>query len=106
MKKSTRDKAAHGGPPSTAQPLKLPTASDPDSGSPCDWKRLPKPKSRLLGLSRTTWNELLDDGKVKGVTIRKRQARRGIRLIYWPSAEAYLRSLLDKAAAAGECEAE
>ena len=94
MKTSTRDKAARGGSSLTAQPLTLPTANGTDSG---DWMRLPKPKSRLWGLSRTTWNELLDDGKIKGVTIRKKHAERGIKLIYRPSAEAYLRSLLEGA---------
>jgi len=38
---------------------------------------------------------LLDDRKVKGITLRKRHAQRGIKLIFRPSAEAYLKSLLD-----------
>lgn len=74
----------------------LPTAPVPvppvDNSS--DWLRLPKPKQRLWGMSRTTWNELLHDGKVKGITLRKGHARRGIKLIFRPSAEAYLKSLL------------
>lgn len=60
-----------------------------------DWLRLPKPKSRLWGLSRTTWNELCESGAVKSITLRKKHAQRGIRLIFAPSAEAYLKSLLD-----------
>jgi glycerol-3-phosphate O-acyltransferase len=60
-----------------------------------DWLRLPKPKQRLWGMSRTTWNELLDGGKVKGITLRKKHAQRGIKLIFRPSAESYLKSLLD-----------
>lgn len=45
--------------------------------------------------SRTTWNELCDSGKVKSITLRKRHAQRGIKLIFRPSAEAYLKSLLE-----------
>ncbi|HLX95937.1 MAG TPA: hypothetical protein VKU37_09340 [Verrucomicrobiae bacterium] len=45
-------------------------------------------------MSRTTWNELLDSGKIKSITIRKPYAQRGIKLIHRPSAEAYLESLL------------
>ena len=60
-----------------------------------EWCRLPKPKSRLMGLSRTTWNELLAGGQVEGITLRKARAKRGIKLIFRPSAEQYLRSLLN-----------
>ena len=76
----------------TAQPITVPSGNGADNS---DWLRLPKPKARLWGLSRTTWNELLDSGKVKGVTIRKRNAQRGIKLIFRPSAETYLRALMD-----------
>jgi hypothetical protein len=83
----------------TTQSLTVPAANGADDS---DWRRLPRPKTRLAGLSRTTWNELLDTGLVKGVTIRKRNAQRGIKLIYWPSAEAYLKSLMDASKEAGE----
>ena len=75
----------------TAQPPAMPTANGTDSS---DWLRLPKPTQRLWGMSRTTWNELIESGKVKSATIRKKNALRGIKLIYRPSAEAYLKSLL------------
>lgn len=75
----------------TTQTLTVPQANGTDNS---DWMRLPKPKQRLWGLSRTTWNELLDGGKVKSITLRKRHAQRGIKLIYKPSAEAHLKSLL------------
>ncbi len=89
IKKAT----GRGGEQFTAQPLTtVPAANGADIS---DWLRLPKPKERLWGLSRTTWNELCDDGKVKSVTLRKRHAQRGIKLIYRPSAEVYLKSLLD-----------
>jgi len=84
--------AEHGGNEFTVQPLVVPAANDTENS---DWMRLPKPKQRLWGLSRTTWNELCDSGKVKCITLRKRHAQRGIKLIFRPSAEAYLKSLLD-----------
>ena len=73
------------------QPITVPAVNGPDD---FNWRRLPRPKTRLAGLSRTTWNELCDSRKVKFVTIRKPNAQRGIKLIYWPSAEAYLKSML------------
>lgn len=76
----------------TAAPVTAPAASGAESS---DWMRLPKPKQRLWGMSRTTWNELSDTGKVKAITLRKKNAQRGIKLIYRPSAEAYLKSLMD-----------
>ncbi len=67
----------------------------PVDAADSQWMRLPPPKGRLWGLSRTTWVELLESGKVSGVNIKKKRfAKRGIRLIHRPSAEAYLRSLL------------
>ncbi len=83
--------AERGGQEFTAQPLSLPAANGTDSS---DWIRLPKPKQRLWGMSRTTWNELCDGGKVKCITLRKKHAVRGIKLIFRPSAEAYLKGLL------------
>ena len=75
----------------TAEPITVPAANGTETS---DWLRLPRPKFRLWGLSRTTWNELCDSGAVKSITLRKKHAQRGIKLIYRPSAEAYLRSLL------------
>ena len=75
----------------TAQPLTAPAANGTNSS---DWLRLPTPKHRLWGISRTTWNELCETGKVGCITLRKRNAKRGIKLIYRPSAEAYLKGLL------------
>jgi hypothetical protein len=54
-------------------------------GEPEPWGRLPKPKGRLWGLSRTTILEMCLRGEVKSTVIRKRGAVRGIRLIYMPS---------------------
>ena len=57
--------------------------------------RLPKPRGRcpLTGLCRSSLANLLDEGLIRGVTIRRHGARRGIRLIYKDSLLAYLRSL-------------
>ncbi len=74
-----------------AQTLSVPASNGADSS---DWLRLPKPKQRLWGMSRSTWNELCDGGKVKSITLRKKYAQRGIKLIYRPSAEAYLKGLI------------
>jgi len=57
------------------------------------WGRMPKPKERLQGLSRTTLLELSDAGLIHSVAIRKPGAVKGIRLIYLPSLFAYLESL-------------
>lgn len=76
----------------TAQPLTVPAAIGADNSS--DWLRLPKPTQRLWGLSRTSWNELCESGAVKSITLRKKHAQRGIKLIFRPSAEAYLKSLM------------
>jgi hypothetical protein len=54
-------------------------------GGDASWVRMPKPKARLMGLSRTTILELIEEGAVKSVVIRKRHALRGIRLIFLPS---------------------
>ena len=63
-----------------------------------DWVRLPKPRARFYGLSRTTLLELCEAGKIKSTVIRKRHALRGIRLLYLPS----LREFLEKNATGGE----
>jgi hypothetical protein len=57
-----------------------------------DWARMPKPKERFFGMSRTTILELSQAGLIKTVSIRKPGANKGIRLIFVPS----LREFLDK----------
>lgn len=74
------------------------TTAPLNTSDPSQWMRLPPTGGRLDGLSRTSWRELLDSGAVKGITIRKPHAKRGIRLIYKPSADAYRNSLLKEAA--------
>ena len=58
-----------------------------------DWVRMPKPKQRLCGLSRTTILELSEAGCIRTVAIRKPGAIKGIRLVYIPSLLGYLESL-------------
>jgi hypothetical protein len=58
-----------------------------------DWVRMPKPKERLKGLSRTTLLELIEAGHVKSIVIRKGQSRKGIRLIFLPSLLSHFESL-------------
>lgn len=65
--------------------------------SPDEWGRLPKPKSRFWGLSRTTILEMVQRGEVRSAVIKKRGAIRGIRLIYLPS----LREALNRLAGQG-----
>ena len=55
-----------------------------------DWERMPKPKGRLLGLSRTTLLELAERREIKIANIRKPGSVKGIRLIYMPSLRAFL----------------
>jgi hypothetical protein len=57
-----------------------------------DWARMPKPKERFFGMSRTTLLELSQAGLIKTVSIRKPGANKGIRFIFVPS----LREFLDK----------
>jgi hypothetical protein len=58
-----------------------------------DWVRMPKPKQRLCGLSRTTILELSEAGFVRTVALRKPGAIKGIRLVFMPSLLDYLNSL-------------
>jgi hypothetical protein len=59
-----------------------------------EWARMPKPKERFFGMSRTTILELSQAGLIKTASIRKPGANKGIRLIFVPS----LREFLDKCA--------
>jgi hypothetical protein len=58
-----------------------------------EWSRLPKPRHRLLGLSRTTLLELSNSRKIRTIAIKKPGAIRGIRLVFMPSLLKYLNSL-------------
>jgi hypothetical protein len=63
-----------------------------------DWVRMPRPKQRLFGLSRTTIFELSERGLIKSAVIRKPGAVKGIRLVYVPSLLAYLENCASRQA--------
>jgi hypothetical protein len=67
--------------------------------SEAEFVRLPRPRTRcpLTGLSRTSLVDLLDQGLVKYICLRRKGARRGIRLIVKDSLLSYLRSLAEQA---------
>ena len=60
--------------------------------------RLPKPRGRypLTGLCRSTLAQMLDDRLIKGVTIRRHGAMRGIRLVLKQSLLDYLAGLAEE----------
>jgi len=58
------------------------------------WVRMPKPKGRLLGLSRTTLLELAEQQEIQIANFRKPGSVKGIRLAWMPS----LREFLERAA--------
>ena len=66
------------------------------------WARLPKPKERLQGLSRTTLLEIIQRGLIHSVVIRKPGSQKGIRLINMASLLGYLESLEADAGKTGE----
>ena len=72
--------------------MREPIKSQRSALSDESWVRMPKPKERLLGLSRTTLLE--------SVVLRKRHAQRGIRLVFLPSLLEYLEQLHKKQEAA------
>jgi hypothetical protein len=74
----------------------------PPQFADASWVRMPKPKERLLGLSRTTLLELVTAGAIKSVVLRKRHAQRGIRLVFLPSLLEHLEHL-HKEQEAGKC---
>jgi hypothetical protein len=58
-----------------------------------EWVRFPAPRQRYQGLSRTTLMELVKEGKIRAVALRKPGAQRAKWLLYAPSLTAYLDSL-------------
>lgn len=60
--------------------------------------RLPKPPGRcpLTGLCRSTLVQMLDDRLIRGVTIRRKGAMRGIRLVLKQSLLDYLAGLAEQ----------
>jgi hypothetical protein len=71
---------------------------------PDEYVRVPKPKARFYGLSRSTWLEIAAQVPGMMVTIKKRRnAQRGINLLHLPTVLRYLESL--KSGSSGSLEA-
>src|SRR5688572_25431303 len=61
---------------------------------PGEWVRLPKPKERFHGLSRTTLLQLCQRGHVRSAYVKPfSYSKRGIRLIHLPSLLGYFHRL-------------
>ena len=52
---------------------------------------------RLFGIGRTYTYQLINEGKIKSISLRKRGTRFGVRLISCDSVREFLRSEMDKA---------
>jgi hypothetical protein len=74
------------------------TPLTPDEPVGLEYARLPKPKARFQGLTRSTLLEIGNQVPGMVITIRKRKnAQRGIRLLHLPTFFRYLESLKEKA---------
>jgi hypothetical protein len=58
-----------------------------------NWVRMPRPRSRFYGLSRTTLDELHKKKAITCISIKREGAQRGIKLLYLPSLDSYLSKL-------------
>jgi hypothetical protein len=68
-------------------------AQDPDTFDAGDYIRMPKPKRRIAGMSRTTLQALGDAGLIEVITVQRPGLSRGLKLIFWPSLINYLNGL-------------
>jgi hypothetical protein len=68
-------------------------ANNRESSRP-EWVRIPRPgfKCSYSGLSRAHLHRLLRDGEVESISLRKRGAKFGVRLISYDSLMAYIRT--------------
>jgi Helix-turn-helix domain len=65
-----------------------------------EWLR-PKDVTKFFGIGRTKIYELISDGKVKSVSLRKRGQKRGCRLVSYDSLSTYLESMASGGEALG-----
>lgn len=86
----------------TSSPVQIPTQTPTAAARP-EWIRLPKPGTLCpwCGLSRSKLWEVLQNGKVRNICLRKEGAARGARLIHLPALLAYLDSIANEAALIG-----
>jgi hypothetical protein len=66
---------------------------DPETLQPETYARMPKPGMKFLGMCRTTLQNLADDGFIDVISVQRRGASRGLKLIYLPSLFDYLDGL-------------
>jgi hypothetical protein len=59
-----------------------------------EWVRIPKPRTTcpFSGLSRAYLHQLIKGGEIESMSLRKRGAKTGVRLISYDSLMAYIRS--------------
>jgi hypothetical protein len=72
---------------------------DPITGESELYARLPKPGRRFIGLTRTTLQNLGDDGFIEIIEVRRPGRSRGLKLIFLPSLFDYLDGLRPSVAA-------
>jgi hypothetical protein len=67
-----------------------------------EWIRLPKPGQRFLGLTRSSWMDVINNPKsgVRSISIKQPGKQRGIRILYMPSVHAYFDRLTKEQEAA------
>lgn len=80
---------------STTDPIR--GAENTQGSTRCEFLRLPKPSTTcpITGLSRSKMWDLIAEGHVKSVCLRKKGAAKGTRLVYLQSLLDYLHSQLD-----------
>jgi hypothetical protein len=66
---------------------------DPNTLEADDYVRMPKPKRRFLGMSRTTLQQLGDAGLIEVIAVQRPGLTRGLKLIFLPSLYRYLDGL-------------
>jgi hypothetical protein len=80
---------------STTDPIR--GAENTHGSTRCEFVRLPKPSTTcpITGLSRSKMWDLIAQGHVKSVCLRKKGAAKGTRLVHLQSLLDYLHSQLD-----------
>jgi hypothetical protein len=66
---------------------------DPTTLQPEQYVRMPKPGRKFFGMCRTTLQNLADDGFIDVISVQRRGATRGVKLIFLPSLFDYLDGL-------------
>jgi hypothetical protein len=66
---------------------------DPHTLEPQHYVRMPKPRHRFLGMTRTTLQQLGDAGLIEVIAVQRPGLSRGLKLIYLPSLYDYLDGL-------------